>query len=132
MIASLRRGRIGEAVWRMLVWAAALAVCATALSYFNTTESGRLFIRGEIYRREMFEYLLTGFGPEGDIRRFLPVHMATRRGFARSRANGSLLESARCAADELMAIRRSTRRRQREPCWQCGWPGRLGASGLRV
>jgi hypothetical protein len=47
MIASLRRGRVGEAVWRMLIWAAALAVCATVLSYFDTIESGRLFVRGE-------------------------------------------------------------------------------------
>src|SRR5687767_1315290 len=76
MIGSLRRGRVGEAVWRMLIWAAALAVCATVLSYFDTIESGRLFIRGESYRREMFEYLRTGYGPEGDIRRFLPMHLA--------------------------------------------------------
>jgi hypothetical protein len=92
MIASLRRGRIGEAVWRMLVWAAALAVCATALSYFNTTEAGRLFVRGETYRREMYEYLLSGFGPEGDIRRFLPVHMAHAAVFcALAIGTGSLL-----------------------------------------
>jgi hypothetical protein len=76
MVASLRRGRIAEAVWRMLVWAAALAVCATTISYLGTTEAGRLFIRGEAYRREMFEFLLTGYGPEGDIRRFLPQHAA--------------------------------------------------------
>lgn len=76
MIASLRRGRVGEAVWRMLIWAAALAMCATVLSYFDTIAAGRLFTRGEVYRREMFEYLRTGFGPEGDIRRFLPMHLA--------------------------------------------------------
>jgi hypothetical protein len=76
MIASLRRGRVGEAVWRMLVWAAALAVCATAIAYLDTTGGGRVFVRGEPYRREMFEYLLTGYGPEGDIRRFAPQHAA--------------------------------------------------------
>lgn len=74
MIASLRRGRVGEAVWRMLVWAAALAVCATLLSYFDTSEAGRMFIRGEAYRREMFEFIRTGAGREGDIRQFLPQH----------------------------------------------------------
>ena len=76
MIASLRRGRVAEAVWRMLVWAAALAVCATAISYLDTSAAGRLFVHGESYRREMFEFLLTGDGPEGDIRRFLPQHAA--------------------------------------------------------
>jgi hypothetical protein len=92
MIASLRRGRVGEAVWRMLIWAAALAVCATVLSYFDTIESGRLFVRGETYRREMFEYLRTGYGPEGDIRRFLPMHLAQAAVFAvLAIATGSLL-----------------------------------------
>lgn len=81
MIASLRRGRVGEAVWRMLMWAAALAVCGTALSYFDTADAGRLFLRGESYRREMFEFVLTGYGPEGDIRRFLPQHLAHAAAF---------------------------------------------------
>jgi hypothetical protein len=76
MIASLRRGRVAEAIWRMLVWSAALAVCATTTSYLGTAEAGRLFLRGESYRREMFEFLRSGDGPEGDIRRFLPQHLA--------------------------------------------------------
>lgn len=76
MIGSLRRGRVGEAVWRMLIWAAALAVCATVLSYLDTAAAGRLFMHGESYRREMFEYLATGQGAEGDPRVFVPVHLA--------------------------------------------------------
>jgi hypothetical protein len=76
MVASLRRGHVAEAIWRMLIWAAALAVCATTISYLGTAESGRLFLRGESYRREMFEFLLTGYGPEGNIRLFLPQHLA--------------------------------------------------------
>jgi len=75
MVAALRRGEVGDAIWRMLVWAAALAVCATALSYFWTAEAGRLFIRGEAYRREMFEFVDTGRGAEGNIRAFLPQHL---------------------------------------------------------
>src|SRR3954466_16011093 len=74
MIGSLRRGRTGEAIARMLVWAAALGVCATAFSYVRTAEAGRLFLHGEAYRREMFTFLLTGMGPEGNIREFLPQH----------------------------------------------------------
>jgi hypothetical protein len=75
MVASLRRGEVGAAVWRMLVWAAALGVCATVISYFWTAEAGRLFLRGESYRREMFEFVQTGRGAEGDIRAFLPQHL---------------------------------------------------------
>jgi hypothetical protein len=92
MIASLRRGRVAEAVWRMLVWAAALAVCATTISYLGPAEAGRLFLRGESYRREMFAFLLTGYGAEGDIRRFLPQHLAHAAVFAAlAIATGSLL-----------------------------------------
>jgi hypothetical protein len=76
MVASLRRGRVGEAVWRMLIWAAALAVCATAISYLDTAGAGDLFLRGETYRREMFDYIATGQGAEGTPRVFVPVHLA--------------------------------------------------------
>jgi hypothetical protein len=74
MIDSLRRRCVGEAVGRMLVWAAALAVCATTASYLAPVETARLFIRGDAYRREMFLFVLTGRGAEGDIRQFLPQH----------------------------------------------------------
>ena len=76
MIGSLRRGRIAEAIGRMLIWAAALAVCATTIAYLAPAESDGLFLRGESYRREMFEFLRSGYGPEGDLRRFLPQHVA--------------------------------------------------------
>jgi hypothetical protein len=92
MIASLRRGHVAEAVWRMLVWAAALAVCSTTISCLATAEAGRVFLRGESYRREMFEFILTGYGAEGDIRRFLPQHAAHAAVFcALALATGSLL-----------------------------------------
>jgi len=74
MAGSLRRGRVGQAVARMLLWAATLAVCATALGYWRTAEAGRLVIHGEAYRQEMFTYLRTGAGAEGDVRQFLPQH----------------------------------------------------------
>jgi hypothetical protein len=75
MVASLRRGEVGDAIWRMLVWAAALGVCATAFSYVDTAAAGRLFLRGEAYRREMFDYLQTGVGAEGHPRVFIPMHV---------------------------------------------------------
>jgi hypothetical protein len=74
MIQSLRRGQVAEAIVRMLIWAAALAVCATAISYGRTADAGRLFLHGEAYRLEMFTFLLTGAGAEGSIRQFLPQH----------------------------------------------------------
>lgn len=82
MIDALRRRRVGEAVWRMLVWAAALGVCATLMSYFATADAGRLFLRGESYRQEMFEFIRTGAGREGDIRAFLPQHAAHAAAFS--------------------------------------------------
>jgi len=82
MVASLRRGRVGQAIWRMLVWAAALGVCSTVFSYFWTADAGRLFLHGEVYRREMFEFVRTGSGAEGDIRLFLPLHLRDAAAFS--------------------------------------------------
>jgi hypothetical protein len=76
MIGSLRRGRVDEAIGRMLVWAASLAVCATTASYLLPVETSGLFLHGDAYRREMFLFVLTGRGAEGDIRQFLPQHAA--------------------------------------------------------
>src|SRR5258705_10988488 len=76
MIVSLRRGRVAEAIWRMLVWAAALAVCATTISYLGPAEARRLFLPGEGYKREMFAILLSRARPEGGIRPVLPQHPA--------------------------------------------------------
>lgn len=95
MVASLRRGRTGEAVGRMLIWAAALAVCATVFSYMDTAGAGRLFLRGETYRREMFEYLTTGYGREGDPGAFIPQHLAHAAVFsALALATGATLAMA--------------------------------------
>ena len=91
MIDSLRRGRTGEAIARMLVWAATLAVVATAIAYARTSDAGRLFVHGDAYRREMFTFVLTGAGAEGDIRRFLPQHALHATVFAGlALATGSL------------------------------------------
>jgi hypothetical protein len=92
MAGSLRRGHTGEAIWRMLVWAAAMGVCATLISYFETSGAGRLFLNGEPYRREMFEFIVTGAGREGDIRAFLPQHAAHAAAFCvLAVATGALL-----------------------------------------
>lgn len=72
MVAALRRGEVRLAVGRMLLWALALGVCATALSYLRPTETDRLFLRGEAYRVEMQAWVLTGVGAESRPAMFLP------------------------------------------------------------
>jgi hypothetical protein len=74
MVAALRRGQLGVAVARMLVWALALAVCATILSYWQPWRTDTLFIRGASYRSEMFAWVLAGRGAESDPARFVPQH----------------------------------------------------------
>jgi hypothetical protein len=92
MVASLGRGRVAEAIWRMLIWAVALAVCATTISYLAPAEAAGLFLRGEGYRQEMFEFLRSGYGPEGNIRHFLPQHLVHAGFFcALALATGALL-----------------------------------------
>lgn len=72
MVAALRRGDLGAAVARMLVWAMTMAVCATMSAYVRPWETGRLFLRGEAYRAEMFAWVLSGRGAESMPSRFIP------------------------------------------------------------
>ncbi len=74
MFVELRRGRLRRAVVTMLVWALAMGVAATALSYLRPAASERLFINGEAYRREMFTWVATGVGAESTPRLFIPSH----------------------------------------------------------
>jgi hypothetical protein len=76
MVAALRRGELGLAIARMLLWALILAACATTLSYVRPWQTGRLFLRGEAYRNEMFGWVMTGEGAESDPRRFVPEQAA--------------------------------------------------------
>jgi hypothetical protein len=92
MIAALRRGNVPDAIARMVVWAAAMAVCSTTISYLAPAETANLFIHADAYRREMFEFVLTGRGAEGDIRAFLPQHLMHAALFcALALASGSVL-----------------------------------------
>jgi hypothetical protein len=74
MIAALRRGRVKTAILRMLVWAAVLGACATVMGVAWPLHAERLILHGDAYRREMFGFVLTGQGAEGDPRQFLPQH----------------------------------------------------------
>lgn len=99
LVAALRRGAVGRALALMLAWAAALGVAATALSWVNPSGTARLFLNGDAYRREMFEWLLTGRGAESDPGRFLPQHAAQAAIFCGlSLATGSALSMPMGAA----------------------------------
>jgi hypothetical protein len=95
MVASLRSGHVAQAIVRMWIWAAALAICATSMSCLAPEQMGRLFVHGDAYRREMFEFVLTGRGAEGNIRLFLRQHAAHALVFCGlALATGSLLAMA--------------------------------------
>src|SRR5262245_4301817 len=76
MVAALRQGRLRVAVVRMLIWALAMAVCATLIAYARPWDAGRLFLRGDAYRAEVFAWVMTGRGPESTPAQFIPQHAA--------------------------------------------------------
>lgn len=72
MALALRRGAVRLAIARMLVWALALGVCATLLSYGRPAATDTLFLNGASYRTEMFTWVLTGRGAESTPSQFIP------------------------------------------------------------
>jgi hypothetical protein len=92
MLLALKRGDVRLAIARMLLWALTMGACATLLSYARPAATDSLFIRGEAYRVEMFEWVLTGRGAESSPSQFIPeqtVHTAIFSGLAL--ASGGLL-----------------------------------------
>jgi hypothetical protein len=72
MLRLLHDSQRERAVRVMLLWAAALIVFGTA---FFLVSPGSTALRGTVYRDEMFQWIRTGEGVEGDIRLFLPQHL---------------------------------------------------------
>jgi hypothetical protein len=72
MVSALKGGDVRVAVARMLVWAFAMGVAATALSYARPAQTDALFLRGESYRTEMFAWVMTGQGSESTPSQFIP------------------------------------------------------------
>ena len=72
MVLAIKRADLRLAVGRMLVWALAMGVAATLLSYARPAQTGLLFLRGASYRAEMFTWVLTGRGPESTPSQFIP------------------------------------------------------------
>jgi hypothetical protein len=75
MIAALRRGELRVAIARMLVWASAMAMCATLLAYARPWDAGSIFANGARYRDEMFAWVMTGKGAESTPSQFIPLHV---------------------------------------------------------
>lgn len=75
MVFLLRRGLRGPAVAAMLAWAAALAVSGAATFTLWPSDPGPLVIWGPEYRDEMFRWIRTGEGSEGDPRLFMSQHL---------------------------------------------------------
>ncbi len=71
----LARRRAGAAAVSMLAWALLTAALMIWLTMLLPDVMGRRILLGESYRAEMFEWVATGVGAEGDIRRFLPQHV---------------------------------------------------------
>ena len=82
MILALRRGDLGLAVARTLLWALAMGLCAMLLSYARPAQTDTLFLRGEAYRVEMFRWVMTGTGAESSPSVFIPQQLLQTAVFA--------------------------------------------------
>ena len=75
LVHRLRKGERGGAVRAMLWWAAALALVGTLAFVWWPEPLGRLVVNGPTYQAEMFQWIRTGVGREGNPRLFLPQHL---------------------------------------------------------
>ncbi|MBI1873039.1 MAG: hypothetical protein HYS05_04010 [Acidobacteria bacterium] len=92
LLLALKEEKTALAVTRMLVWALALAVCATTLAYLQPARTERLFFNAAAYRREMLDWIMTGRGAEGRPSQFIPQHLLHATVFvALALATGSVL-----------------------------------------
>ena len=79
LVNRLRRGERGGAVRAMLWWAVAVALTATVLVVWWPRPVGPVVFHGGAYKAEMFQWIRTGRGAEGNVRLFLPeqlLHLA--------------------------------------------------------
>jgi hypothetical protein len=72
----LLEGRPKTAVVAALLWAAVFSASIIVFASRAPDRAGELVIRGPAYREEMFAFLRTGVGREGDPARYLPQHAA--------------------------------------------------------
>ncbi len=75
MVKLLRRGDRMRAIVMMIIWALMLGTAATIFFSLWPADPADSVLRGAAYRDEMFQWIRTGEGPEGNIRLFLPQHL---------------------------------------------------------
>ena len=73
-LADVRARRGKRAFARMIAWAAALSVAVVVATAVAPARAESVILRGATYRDEMFAWIRTGDGKEGDPMRFLPEH----------------------------------------------------------
>ena len=94
------------AVKLALIWAVITTVLQVLLSAGWPVLMEEKVLRGAAYRQEMFHWVLTGGGPEGDISLFLPIHLRHFLIFcALSLATGGFLALAMGAVTILKTVR---------------------------
>jgi hypothetical protein len=71
----LRRGEFARAIRLALSWAAMMVAVQVTLTLLWPELMEANILRASIYRDEMFHWIGTGQGPEGDISLFLPIHL---------------------------------------------------------
>lgn len=81
MVSRLRAGERRAAVVTVLVWAASLALFGTLSFALWPARVDTMVLNGPAYRDEIFAWICTGFGREGDAGRFLPQHALHLAGF---------------------------------------------------
>jgi len=82
MVARLRAADLRGAIVTVLAWAAGLAVFGTVSFALWPSRVDAVVLNGPAYRDEIFAWICTGFGREGDPRQFLPQHALHLAGFA--------------------------------------------------
>jgi hypothetical protein len=81
MVSRLRAGERPGAVVTVLVWAASLALFGTLSFALWPARVDATVLNGPAYRDEIFTWICTGLGREGDPRLFLPQHALHLAGF---------------------------------------------------
>jgi hypothetical protein len=69
------RQRWSRAFLAMVFWALLGSISVGFASYFWPAHMEEAILNGPEYQGEMFHWIETGVGPEGDIRQFLPQHL---------------------------------------------------------
>lgn len=71
----LTQGRRDLAIYHVSFWMFVSSVWVILFVQADASQMAKIVFRGIAYRDEMFRWLLTGEGPEGDFRLFFPEHM---------------------------------------------------------